>query len=206
MIDFRGLLDEATWATIGAALAQDGLLLVPTETVYGVAASALRPAAVARLQRLKGRESGKPLQLLVASPAAGRALAGEWPVEAQRLADAGWPGPLTLVVPAGPAVPREVVAADGTVGLRCPDHARLRELLARFGPLAASSANLPGEPPALDGAAAVAAVGQQVALALDGGAVAGGQPSTVVAVGAGGPRVLRLGAWSEEEVRRVAAG
>jgi len=87
MIDFRGLLDEATWATIGAALAQDGLLLVPTETVYGVAASALRPAAVARSSGSKA--ASRASRCNCSSPHRSRpALAGEWPVEAQR-----WPTP-----------------------------------------------------------------------------------------------------------------
>jgi len=206
MIDFRKPLDAAGWAAVESAIEQDGLLLVPTETVYGVAASALRPAAVAKLKRLKGRESGKPLQLLVASPETARGLAAVWPAAAERLAQAGWPGPLTLVVQAGEGVPLELVAADGTVGLRCPDHAPLCELMQRCGPLAASSANLPGEPPALDGDAAFAALGNQVALTLDDGPVRGGKPSTVVAFADDGVRILRVGAWSEEEVRRVAAG
>lgn len=206
MIEFREPVTAELWATIGAALAADGLLLVPTETVYGVAAAALRPAAVAALKRVKGRESGKPLQLLVPSPDAARDLAAAWPAAAARLAEAGWPGPLTLVVPAGDRVPADLVAADGTVGLRCPDHPLLCELMRRHGPLAASSANRPGEPPARDATEACAALGEQVSLTLDGGPVSGGQPSTVVSVTAAGVRVLRAGAWSEEEVRRVAAG
>jgi tRNA threonylcarbamoyl adenosine modification protein (Sua5/YciO/YrdC/YwlC family) len=206
MIDFRDRLSAQDWAAIGEVLAGDGLLLVPTETVYGVACAALRPAAVARLKRLKGRESGKPLQLLVASPGAARKCAADWPPAAERLASAGWPGALTLVLTAADTVPADLRAPDGTVGLRCPDHALLRELMARHGSLAASSANLPGKPPALDCEAAVKALGNAVELALDGGPVSGGVASTVVRVEADSLEILRIGAWSEQEVRRVAAG
>jgi len=186
--------DEAWLAPLLAALAADGLALVPTETVYGVVARVDRPAGVAALYAAKGRPAGQPLQVLVGSPAAGRALAREWPPSARALADRWWPGPLTLVVPAADALPAEVRAADGSVGLRCPDHELARELLAAAGPLAASSANRAGEPPANTCAEAVAALGEAVAAALDDGPVRGGVPSSVVRIARGGWELLRAGA------------
>lgn len=189
--------DEPWLEPLLAALAADALVLVPTETVYGVAARAESPAALEALRAAKGREADKPLQLLVPSPAAARALAASWPPAAARLAERWWPGPLTLVVPAADHLPAGRAAADGTVGLRCPDHPLALALLAATGPLAASSANLAGEAPATDCAAAVAALGEFAACALDDGPVRGGVPSTVVRVTDAGVAVLRAGALAE---------
>ena len=116
-----------------------------------------------------------------------------------------WPGALTLVVPAAAGLPREVLAADGTVGLRCPNHAGLRALLQVAGPLAASSANRSEEPPATNCAAAVAALGSWAQLALDSGPCSGGVPSSVVRLSAGELTVLRAGALDEQHLRQVAA-
>lgn len=200
------LADEAGLAAAARALAAGEPVLVPTETVYGIACRIDRPTAIAALLAAKGRPDGKPLQVLVDGAQSALDLALEPPAAARRLAEALWPGPLTLVLAARPGTPAEVVAADGTIGLRCPDHADLRRLLARTGPLAASSANLAGEPPATNCEAAVAALGAAVGLAADGGPCRGGVPSTVVRVRDEEIDVLRQGAVSAAEIERVAGG
>lgn len=198
------LADEAGLAAAAQALAAGEPVLVPTETVYGIAARIDRPTAIAALLRAKGRPDGKPLQVLVDGVESALDLALEPPPAARRLAEAFWPGPLTLVVAALSGIPIEVVAGDGSIGLRCPDHADLRRLLARTGPLAASSANLAGEPPATDYGAAVAALGASVGVAADGGPCRGGVPSTVVRVRPDGAEVLRQGALSAGAIEQVA--
>jgi len=199
VLSFAAGMDDAI-----AALAAGRLLLFPTETVYGIGARWDRPDAVAAVYLAKGRPADKPLQVLVGSVQAARAMAAVHEPAVERLAAAFWPGALTLVVPAAQGLPREVLAADGTVGLRCPNHAGLRALLHLSGPLAASSANLSSEPPATTVADAVAALGDRAALALDGGPCTGGTPSSVVRVMDGAVTVLRAGALSEAELRRVA--
>lgn len=199
VVSFAAGMDAAA-----SVLAEGRLLIFPTETVYGIGARWDRPDAVAAVYAAKGRPADKPLQVLVGSVAAARSMAAASDEVAERLAAAFWPGALTLVVPAAPGLPREVLGDDGTVGLRCPDHAGLRALLQVTGPLAASSANRSGEPPATCCADAVAALGDQAGLALDGGPCQGGVPSSVVRVRDGRLTVLRAGALDEAELRRVA--
>jgi release factor glutamine methyltransferase len=186
-----------------AALEAGELILFPTETVYGIGARCDRPAAIARLYAAKGRDAGKPLQILVADASTARRLAADWPPMAEALAARFWPGPLTLVVPASEAVPADLRAADGTVGLRCPDLPLLTRLLAAAGPLAASSANRAGQPPATTRAEAVACLGDAAAVALDGGTAREGVASTVVRLGAAGVEILRQGALSAADIEAV---
>jgi L-threonylcarbamoyladenylate synthase len=187
------------------ALAAGRLILFPTETVYGVGARCDRPAAVAALRAAKGRAEDKPLQVLVPCAAAAAGLA-RFNRLAAALAARFWPGPLTLVLPAESAAPAELVTAAGTIGLRCPQHAGLARLLAGSGPLAASSANLAGQPPATTCAAATAALGSAVALALDGGPASLGQASTVVAIEGDGWRMLRPGALTAAQLAEAVDG
>ena len=200
VMSFAAGMDEAA-----SVLADGGLLLFPTETVYGVGARWDRADAVAAVYNAKGRPADKPLQVLVGSVEAARSMAAIDDPAFERLAAAFWPGALTLVVPAAAGLPREVLAADGTVGLRCPNHAGLRALLQVAGPLAASSANRSEEPPATNCAAAVAALGSWAQLALDSGPCSGGVPSSVVRLSAGELTVLRAGALDEQHLRQVAA-
>lgn len=192
--------DPALLRRLANVLETGGVVVVPTETVYGVAARLDRPAAIRRLRTVKRRPDGKPLQVLVADVAQAVRLALEWPPAAVRLAESFWPGPLTVVVPAAAAVPDGVVAPDGTVGLRCPGPPALRQLLELSGPVAASSANLAGEPPATDCDGALAVL-SAVDAALDTGPAVGGVPSTVVAITGDGWRILRQGALDETSLR-----
>jgi len=145
---------EARLLSAIQVIQRGGVIALPTETVWGLAADMYNQAAVHRLRHIKGRAETQPLQVLAASSAEALELAAPWAHQAlERLGRAFWPGPLMIIAPASPLVPPWISA--GTVGLRVPDHPLARTLLARTGPLAASSANRTGEPP-LGSAAAIA--------------------------------------------------
>jgi L-threonylcarbamoyladenylate synthase len=177
----------------GAALRTGGLLVYPTETLYALGGRALDADAAARVREAKGRAEDKALPLIAADPQQARGLFETWPEAAETLAERFWPGPLTLVLPASAAVPREVLAGGNSVGVRVPGRELPRRLCRAAGPLIATSANRSGEPPATRCADALAAVGAWVTMALDGGTCAGA-PSTIVDLCGVAPRVLREGA------------
>ena len=182
-----------------------GLVVYPTETFYGLGALLASAQAVARLALAKLRPEGKPLPLVAADLAMARTVAAAFPPLAERLAARFWPGPLTLVVPAAPGLPPEVTG-DGTVGVRVPGSALARDLSRLAGgPLTSTSANLSGGPPVTRPGDLDPGLLSRVEAVLDGGTVPGGLPSTVVALEAGGPRLLRPGAVPWEAVL-VAAG
>ncbi|MGD2175952.1 MAG: L-threonylcarbamoyladenylate synthase [Candidatus Brocadiaceae bacterium] len=176
-----------------ARLLREGRIVAfPTETVYGLGVRCDDGRAVERLRELKQRPVGKEFSLLVSSLEDAERY-GELSGSARRLAEAFWPGPLTLVVPDG---------RGADVGLRCPDSATARELVRLTGvALAAPSANLSGEPPALTADRVLRDFGGRIAAMVDGGEVAIGVASTVVRASAEQVEVLREGALSEEEIR-----
>jgi L-threonylcarbamoyladenylate synthase len=176
-------------------LRRGGVVVFPTETVYGLGVRAGDPAARRRLARLKGRDDRKPFQILAADARAARALCPRMPPAAARLARRCWPGPLTLVAHRG---------GGKWVGLRVPDHAVARRLIrAAGGALTATSANRAGGRPATTAAEAAAALGARPDLVLDGGAARCGAPSTVVKVTREGWRLLREGAIPASEIERI---
>jgi L-threonylcarbamoyladenylate synthase len=189
-----------------AVLAAGGVVVYPTETFYGLGARASAAAALDRLARAKLRPEGKPLPLV----AADRAQVAEVALldgVAARLADAFWPGPLTLVLPARPEVHAAVTAGSGTVGVRIPGSAVARALAARAGgALVSTSANLSGGPPPDRLEALDPALRAQVDDVLDAGPTPGGLPSTVVAVEGGAVRLVRAGAVPLEDVLRAVSG
>ncbi len=135
------------------------------------------------------------------------AFAREVPTEARVLAEAFWPGPLTLVLPARDGIPAALIGDDGGVGVRVSSHPLARALAdALGGPLTATSANLAGEPPAVEPAAARSALGDKVKVFVEDGKLAGGAPSTVVAIDRSGVRVLRPGAVSERQLAAALKG
>lgn len=172
-----------------------GLIVgLPTDTVYGIAADPMNHYAVAALYRVKGRGDDKPIPVLAASLADARGFGIIDDAVAVH-----WPGALTVVVHRTPAVPHWLGDHDrGTIALRVPDHPVALALLARSGPLAVTSANRSGEPPALDAVTARAILGDTVAVYL-GGSSPGGTSSTVVDLTGSEPVVLRRGPveWSE---------
>jgi L-threonylcarbamoyladenylate synthase len=173
-----------------------GVMAYPTETVYGFGC-ALRPQALAQLRALKRRVETKPFLLLVARREDAPGL--QWTPVAQRLADAFWPGPLTLALEAArDAFPAEVRSVDGTVAVRATSHPGVRRLLERLGaPITSTSANVPGGQAALDAAGARRAVewlGGREVLVLDGGTLPPTPSSTVIDASRVPPRLLRPGA------------
>jgi L-threonylcarbamoyladenylate synthase len=178
-----------------AVLGAGGLVAFPTETFYGLGAAALDAGAVRRVFRAKGRQETKPLLVLVDSPAMVQMVAVEVPAAARRLMAQHWPGPLTLVLRAGPAVPDEVTAGTGTVGVRVSSHPVARGLVrALAGPVTAPSANPSGAEPPTTAAAVLGYFEGVIALVLDGGPTPGGPPSTVLDLTVEPARVIRQGA------------
>lgn len=186
-----------------ARLREGGIVAVPTDTVYGLAASLARPAAVARLFTLKRRPTTVALPVLVASVESLEALGATWTDQAAALAAAFWPGALTIVVAAPPAL-AALVGARGSVGFRVPDDATLLALLGEVGPLAVSSANEHGAPPCRGAEEVLEAFAGRDDLAgvLDDGP-RGGEVSTVVDLHASPWRVVRAGAVSDDAIARV---
>jgi L-threonylcarbamoyladenylate synthase len=190
------------------ALRAGGVIGLPTETVYGIAAL---PTAlgVERLITAKQRSAEKGIQLLVDSLEQVQTIA-HVPLVAERLAAAFWPGGLTLVLERREDVTLPDLLGGGqpTLGLRLPDHAVPRALARRLGPIAASSANLTGRPPALTAEAVMDSLADELALVIDDGPVRGGVASTVVdcALDVATACILREGAISAAEIARAVAG
>lgn len=162
------------------AIARGELIVMPTDTVYGLAADAFTPAAVQRLLDAKGRGRDQPPPVLVAGQAALAALVEEIPEPVQRLVDEFWPGGLTIVLPAQPSLSWDLGDTLGTVAVRMPDQRVALELLEETGPLAVSSANLTGEDAATSAEAAQRMLGDSVSVYLDAGAAETGIASTIV--------------------------
>jgi L-threonylcarbamoyladenylate synthase len=194
---------EARVREVADVLRRGGIVAYPTETFYGLGALAADAAAVARLARAKGRPDGKPLPLLAADRAAVEAVA-VLDGGAARLADAFWPGPLTLVLPARPGLAPEVTAGTATVGIRVPS-AEVARALAREagGALVSTSANLAGEPPPVRAGDLAPALRARLDAVLDGGETPGGLPSTVAAVDGGTLRIVRQGAIAAGALERA---
>ena len=186
--------DPIAIAAAAAVLRAGGLVAFPTETVYGLGADALDPAAVRRIFEAKGRPSFNPVIVHVAGADKARELARRWPVHATRLADRFWPGPLTLVVSKDAAVPDIVTAGLDAVGIRVPAHPVALALLRAAGvPVAAPSANRFTQLSPTTAEHVAAALGNRVDLLLDGGPATVGIESTVVDLTGPEPRLLRPG-------------
>ncbi len=197
---------EAGLAAATLAIRAGELIVLPTDTVYGLAADAFDPVAVARLLAAKGRGREMPPPVLVGSPATLEALATGLPEWARVLVEHYWPGPLTVVVRQQVSLQWDLGETRGTVAVRMPHDAVALELLARTGPLAVSSANLTGMPAATDADQAAEMLSDQVSVILDGGPTQDDRPSTIVDCTGPQPRVLRIGAIGVEELRTVLAG
>ncbi|RKY71342.1 MAG: threonylcarbamoyl-AMP synthase [Candidatus Latescibacterota bacterium] len=171
-----------------------GVIVVPTETVYGLGADAFNPSAVRRVYAIKGRDFAKPLSLLVSDERMLREVVAAVPDVAKTLMRRFWPGPLTLVFKASDAVPREALGGGETVAVRLSSSPVVRRLLDLYGrPLTATSANRSGCGSARSAQEAMAQVGEEVDLILDGGPSGNEAPSTVVDVSGGEARTLRQG-------------
>ncbi|MGC5167838.1 L-threonylcarbamoyladenylate synthase [Luteimicrobium sp. DT211] len=183
-----------------------GLLVLPTDTVYGIGADAFSPEAVAALLAAKGRGRQMPPPVLVPDARTLDGLATDVSDDARALVDAFWPGGFTIILPAQPSLMWDLGETHGTVALRMPDHPVALALLRRTGPLAVSSANRTGNPAAMTAQEARDQLGDPVALYLDGGRAPGGVASTIVDATGARPRVVRQGALTLEALRAVVPG
>lgn len=194
---------EAAVSAATRAVQQGELVVIPTDTVYGIAADAFDPSAVAALLEAKGRGREMPPPVLVSAAATLDALASGLPDYARALVEEFWPGPLTLVCRQQPSLQWDLGETRGTVAVRMPDHDVALAVLERTGPLAVSSANLTGRPAALHADAAEAMLGEEVSVVVDAGPVTGGEASTIVDVTGEHPRVLRRGALGPDRLTAV---
>lgn len=200
--------DPASVDEAEAALRRGELIAIPTETVYGLAVLPTSEG-LERLLAAKHRSAEKGIQLLIDSIDQAGAVA-DLTAGASRLAERFWPGGLTIVLRRreGSGLPEAIGGGRPTIGLRLPDHAVPTALARRLGPIAASSANISGEPDATTAQRVAESLGDAVSLIIDDGPVRGGTPSTVVdcSHGAQGARVLREGAISSARIAAALRG
>jgi len=191
-----------------AAISRGDLVVMPTDTVYGVAADAFQPTAVRRLLLAKGRGPDAPPPVLVPERSTLDALAESVPEAVTMLVDRFWPGALTVILPARSTLAWDLGETHGTVALRMPDQRIALELLAETGPLAVSSANLTGQPAATNAEDAIEQLGDVIDVYLDDGPTPGPVPSTIIdatalADGTGPLRIVRHGAILEEDLKAL---
>jgi tRNA threonylcarbamoyl adenosine modification protein (Sua5/YciO/YrdC/YwlC family) len=197
---------EAGLVAAVTAVRAGELVVLPTDTVYGVGADAFSPEAVTRLLAAKGRGREMPPPVLVGSTRTLEALTTGVPGWVNALVEAYWPGALTLVCRQQASLRWDLGDTRGTVAVRMPHDPVALELLDRTGPLAVTSANLTGLPAATDAPAAEAMLGDAVAVVLDGGPTTGDVASTILDCTGAEPRVLRAGALEVAELRTFLAG
>lgn len=186
-------------------LKHGGLVVFPTDTVYGLGALPTDDEFIERLYAVKGRDSSRAIAILISSAAELKdvsVLPGE---VAQQLADRFWPGPLTLIVPRHPQLPA-VLSPNDTIGVRVPDHQFARDLLRITGPLGVTSANESGRENTITAQEVLAQLGGRVHLVIDGGQSPGGVPSTVVDCTLPEPEVLRSGPIKIAEIKGAIKG
>ena len=182
------------------------LVVLPTDTVYGIGADAFSPSAVARLIETKGRGREMPVPVLIGAWRTVHGLVDDLPDDAKELISAFWPGPLTIVLRQGSGLTWDLGDTRGTVAVRMPLEPVALELLSETGPLAVSSANASGQPPATTADEAYAQLGDAVAVYLDGGTSPEGLASTIIDLTSPVPRLLRTGGVAREQLAEVLGG
>lgn len=183
-----------------AALVRSGAVIAfPTDTVYGIGVSAFQKNAIERIYRVKGRSTFKAIPILISDSGDAEQITPPLSAAVKSLTEKFWPGALTLVLPLLPSLP-ENLSPTPTVGLRVPDHEFTQALLRETGPLAATSANLSGEPSALTAAEVQSQLGTSVDLILDGGPSPGGKASTVLDCTTAKPILLREGPFTWPDI------
>jgi tRNA threonylcarbamoyl adenosine modification protein (Sua5/YciO/YrdC/YwlC family) len=193
-------IDAAVTAARGGEL-----IVLPTDTVYGIGADAFIPAAVTTMLAAKGRGRNMPPPVLVGTARAAAALVDDLGAFGQSLIDEFWPGALTLVFRASPTLLWDLGETKGTVALRMPLHAVALDVLKQTGPLAVSSANRHGQPAAVTADEAEQQLGEAVSVYLDGGPCPDTVPSTILDLTGTIPKVLRSGAISVDRLRTVSS-
>jgi len=178
-----------------------GIIAFPTETFYGLAADALNEAALKKIFRVKKREEGKPLLLLIADKSWLKALVQNISPLAERLMDRFWPGPLTLVFNASPQLSPLLTADTGKIGVRLSPHPVTQALVQAVGrAITGTSANLSGQPGTLTAREVFQSLGESLDAVLDGGKTAGGPGSTILDVSDPSPQIIREGMISRNEL------
>lgn len=196
--------DDAALVLAAEVLQSGGLVVYPTETLYGLGALATDGKAVGRIHALKRRETAKPILVLAGSREQAASMATQLTPAAEALMAAFWPGPLTLVLPVGDRFPAALTQGRGTLGVRVPSSPLCLRLVALTGaPVTSTSTNVSGEPALLSVPAIRGAFGSGVDLYLDAGEIPPRAPSTVVDVTGTSPRLLRAGAVPLEALRQV---
>jgi len=194
--------DDLSYAV--EVILRGGLVAVPTETVYGLAGNGLDAGAVAKIYSVKGRPSVKPLSLLVPDMSAVETVCSVIPDSARRLAEAFWPGPLTIVLPCRDPVPDIVTAGGNTIGVRCPAHPKTLEFLQLTGlPICAPSANISDMPSPKSAEDVLMYFDGKIDCVIDGGRCTLGVESTIVSLVNEVCEILRPGALPETEILRV---
>jgi L-threonylcarbamoyladenylate synthase len=202
--DTNDATDRVTGLREAASAVRRGeLVVLPTDTVYGIGADAFSSDAVADLLQAKGRGRNMPTPVLIGSPNTLHGLVTDFSELAWELVDAFWPGALTLVAKHQPSLQWDLGDTRGTVAVRMPLHPVAIELLTEVGPMAVSSANLTGHPAPEDCDRAQEMLGDSVSVYLDGGPTPGNVPSSIVDVSREVPLLLREGAISADELRKV---
>ena len=197
--------DDLSYAA--EVILRGGLVAVPTDTVYGLAGNGLNADAVAAIYEVKGRPTIKPLILLVPDLNAAELFCADIPEAAYKLAEAFWPGPLTLILPRRNTVPDIVTAGGETVGVRAPNHPKTLELMRTTGlPLAAPSANISDMPSAKSAEDVLAYFDGKIDCVIDGGVCALGFESTIIDLSTELFKIVRHGALAEEEIVRALRG
>ena len=188
-------MDAAVISAAARIISEGGVIAFRTDTVYGLGADPFAATAVARIKALKGREENKPILLLIADASMAERFIADRSQQFEEVARKFWPGPLTIVGRAVANMPPEITAGTGTVGVRVPADASVRDLLRECGgALTATSANPAGSEPARSAEEVREYFGDQIDLILDGGEVTANEPSTVVDVTSTPMRIIRKGA------------
>jgi L-threonylcarbamoyladenylate synthase len=189
---------------IALALRKGAVIAYPTDTFYGLGADCRSSPALRRIYKIKKRQHLKPMPVLVSDIDQVEALAAEVPPIFGRLADAFWPGPLTLVLKAARGLPSVLAGQNQTIGMRLPAVTWLRELVRQTGsPIVATSANISGDREIDSAESVIQQFQHRVDLIVDGGRTPGGRPSTVVDVSGDPPLIVRAGTIPEAEIKRI---
>jgi L-threonylcarbamoyladenylate synthase len=194
----------AFWDEARTVLKRHGIIAVPTETFFGLAVNPFQEEALDRLFALKDRAPEKPVLVLVDGPGMLTQVAREVPGPARRLMEKFWPGPLTIIFPSLPHLPRRLTGGTGTIGVRQPRQSLTCRLITALGfPITGTSANRAGHPPCLRADEVVREFGDHLDLILDADSCPGGLPSTIVDVTNSSPRLVRAGAIPPAELAEI---
>lgn len=194
--------DSTAISTAKKAIGNGGIIAFPTDTIYGIAASAYQAGAIDRIYTIKGRDVSKSIPVLIGNMDQMRQVVANFTETAMRLAERFWPGALTIVLPKHPNLPANLSVTD-TIGVRFPDYPPVTKLITETGPLAVTSANLSGGENSLTAQDVIDQLGGRLDLLLDGGTTPGPIPSTVVSCLGSDYKILRHGVISDSEIEAL---